>query len=485
MQPEWGKITTAELIGPIQGKLVSGQQDIPFAELSTDSRKAGRGELFWALKGEKYDGHDFAQKALQSGASGVVICERYLAHLQAQLESGLTQDLQVIITVEDTLKSLGELARWWRNQYDVSVVAVTGSTGKTTTKEMCTCILEQGASVLKSHGNFNNLIGVPLTLLRLTPGVSRVVLEMGMNHAGEIARLTQIGNPDLGVITNVGKVHLEGIGSVEQVARAKTELIEESSPAADMIVNGDDPLLMKAARRLRQDLFTFGMRPQNDVYAGEVQENTIEGISFVLHHGEGSWPVNLRVPGHHNVQNALAAAAVGFSVGMGPDQIVKGLEEFRGMEGRFTIERLSSGITVIDDTYNANPEALRVALETGKSLVPKGGRFLVALGDMLELGDAAIMEHRAAGRLVTDVGAAAFVVLGEYAQDMAEGAKEAGFPEKYLAAAESHEYMVKILTREAREGDIVLFKASRLMGLGRVVELFKAAMERERAADAV
>ncbi len=485
MHPEWGTITAAELIGPIQGKLVSGPQDIPFAGLSTDSRKAGPGALFWALKGERFDGHDFVQKAVQSGVSGVVICKSYLPRLQAEVEPDRTQNSPTVIAVKDTLKALGDLGRWWRRQYDVSVVAVTGSAGKTTTKEMCACILEQGIPVLKSQGNFNNLIGVPLTLVRLTPGIAQVVLELGMNHPGEIARLTRITDPDLGVITNVGKVHLEGLGSVEQVARAKGELLEESSPGTHIIVNGDDRLLMHVARRLRRDLITFGLGPQNHVSAGEIRGNTLDGVSFVLHYREGSWPVNLRVPGRHNVQNALAAAAAGFVAGADPEQVVKGLEEFQGIKGRFTIERLSRGITMIDDTYNSNPEAVRVSLETAKSLVPERGRLLVALGDMLELGDAAEMEHKVAGRLVADVGAAALVVLGNHAQDTIQGAIEAGFSGKHITAVETHEQMVKVLTHAAREGDIVLFKASQLMGLGKAVALCKASMERERAADAL
>jgi len=485
MQPEWGKITAAELIGPIQGKLVSGRQDVPFAGLATDSRKVRRGELFWALKGERFDGHDFVQKAVRSGALGVVLCETYLPRLLAEMEPDGGEDAPTVITVRDTLHALGELARWWRRQYDVFVVAVTGSTGKTTTKEMCACILEQGGDVLKSHGNFNNLIGVPLTLIRLTPGISRVVLELGMNRPGEIARLTQITEPDIGVITNVGKVHLESFGTVEKVANAKCELIEKSSPMAAIVVNGDDRLLMNVSRRLRQDLFTFGLGPESHVYAGEIRENTVNGVSFVLHYRGGSWPVNLKVPGRHNVQNAVAAAAAGFVAGTGPEQVVKGLEGFQGIRGRFIIERLSSGITVIDDTYNSNPEALRVSLETGKSLVPEGGRLLVALGDMLELGDAAAMEHRAAGRLVADVGANALVVLGDHARDTIQGATDAGFSGEHVAAVETHEQMARVLARAAREGDIVFFKASRLMNLGKAMELFKASMEQERAADAL
>ncbi len=473
MKPEWGKITAAQIIGPIQGKLVAGQADISLAGLSTDSRKALQGELFWALKGEKYDGHDFVEKAIQSGASGIVIRESYLPHLAKHVRPDQMEAPPVIITVKDTLEALGELAGWWRRQYDVPVAAVTGSVGKTTTKEMCASILGQVGSVLKSQGNYNNLIGVPLTLLRLAPGISRVVLEMGMNRPGEIARLTQITGPDLGVITNVGKVHLEGLGDVARVARAKCELIEESSPQADIVVNGDDQLLMEAASRLRKDLFTFGLVPGRNVFGGEIQENTPEGVSFVLHYREESRPVNLKVPGRHNVRNALAAAAAGFLMGAGPAEVVKGLEEFRGIKGRFTIEQLPCGITVIDDTYNANPDALRAALETGKSLVPKGGRLLVALGDMLELGDEAPMEHRAAGRLVAEMGAACFMALGEYAHEMINGALEGGLSEEKAVWLNDRDEMVIRLGSVAENRDLVIIKGSRMIGLEEVVRKLK------------
>jgi UDP-N-acetylmuramoyl-tripeptide--D-alanyl-D-alanine ligase len=242
---------------------------------------------------------------------------------------------------------------------------------------------------------------------------------------------------------------------------------------------------MNTARRLRQDLFTFGLEPHNDVTAERIRENPMKGISFILRYRDGSWPVNLKVPGRHNMQNALAAAAVGFVSNVSPEHIVAGLEEFKGITGRFTIERLSCGVTVIDDTYNANPTALRAALETGKSMIPKTSRFLVALGDMLELGDAAPMEHRAAGRLVADAGAAYFIVMGDYAPDMIRGAIEAGFPENHIAVVQSHDQMVEALEGMAGEGDIVFFKASRLMALDKAVEMFKASMERKRTADAL
>ena len=485
MSIEWGKITAEELLDPIQGKLVSGPRNISFAGLSTDSRKAGPGEVFWALKGEKYDGHDFLRNVIQEGVSGVVIRETFLPHLSAMLESDLKHRTPAVITVGDTLKALGDLSAWWRRQYDVSIVAITGSIGKTTTKEMCAHILERQVPVLKSQGNFNNLIGVPLTLLRLGFGTSTAVLELGMNRPGEIARLTQITDPDVGVITNVAKVHLEGLGTIEQVAKAKGELIQEISPGARIVLNGDDGLLMDTARRFRQDLFTFGLGPRNDVFAEAVHEETTEGISFTLRHRDESWPVHLKVPGRYNVQNALAAAAVGFVSGSAPEHILTGLEEFRSIKGRFAVERLSGGITIIDDTYNSNPTALQAALDTGKSMVSKGGRFVVVLGDMLELGDSVHREHRAAGRLVADLGTAFFVVMGTYAQDMVQGAKEAGFPEKDMVVVDTHDQMVHVLRQVTREGDIILFKASRLIRLEKAVEAFKLLMEQGREVDAL
>jgi len=476
MSAAWGKITAVQILGPIQGRLVFGRPDMRFSGLCTDSRKVRPGELFWALKGDKYDGHDFTERALETGASGAVVAEEYLNRGGA-LRLGEKSNSPAIIAVPDTLRALGDLAHWWRKQYDVSVVAITGSAGKTTTKEMCAHILEQETSILKSHGNFNNLIGVPLTLLRLGPGMSKAIVELGMNRPGEIARLTEITDPDVGLITNVGKVHLEGLGSIENVARAKVELIEKMSPGARIVLNGDDRLLMLTAGKARQDVFTFGLGANNDVYAEGIHDKEENGISFTLCHRGRSWPVNIKVPGLHNVRNALAAASVGFVMGAGHDHIVAGLEQFQGIKGRLTIDRLPGGITVIDDAYNANPTSLGAALNTVKSMIPKTGRLLVALGDMKELGGAARIEHRMAGRLVADTGAVYFIATGDYAREMIKGATEAGISEERTARVNSHEEMVKKLEHVVREGDVVFFKASRLIGLDKVVERFKTLME--------
>jgi UDP-N-acetylmuramoyl-tripeptide--D-alanyl-D-alanine ligase len=485
MHPKWGEITVGELLTPMGGTLVSGKRNLPVAGVCSDSRVARSGEIFWALQGERYDGHDFVQRAVQSGASCVVINASHLSRLRDLLQKERFGLSPAVVTVQDTLTALGNLAAWWRRQFEITLVAFTGSMGKTTTKEMCRAILQEGAKVLTSQGNYNNLIGVPLTLFRLHAGISRVVLELGMNQFGEIGRLTQITDPDVGVITNVARVHLEGVGDLKGVARAKCELIEASSSQTAIAVNGDDPLLMAAALKRRRDLFLFGLESHHQVYADEIRKGTNQEMGFVLHHKGGAWPVNLRVPGEHNVVNAVAASAAAFLMGAHPDEIVTGLEAFRGIKGRFAIQQLSCGVTVIDDSYNSNPEALVTALGTARNFVPHQGRLLAALGDMLELGEVASEAHKTAGRRAAEAGVAALVVLGSHAQEMIEGAVEAGISKKLTLAAETHADMVEFLSATAREGDIILFKGSRLMDLGRAVDLLKASLERRRKADAL
>lgn len=479
MTAEWGKITASELVRPVQGKLLLKGRHDPFTGLSTDSRKVKPGDLFWALEGERYDGHDFVGAAVKAGASGIVICEKVLPRLLDVPESEEKEAALTIITVRDTLKALGDLAHWWRRQYKTPVLSITGSAGKTTTKEMTANIFTQTVNVLKSPGNFNNLIGLPLTLLDLGPGTEIVILELGMNHPGEIARLAEICEPDAGLITNVGKAHLEGVGTIGDVAKAKAELIENMPATAIAILNGDDQLLIETAGPLRDKLMTFGLGVDNDVSAEDIEDRGVQGVHFRLRHRGESWPVSLCVPGLHNVMNALGAAAAALAFGVAPDHIRIGLEQFCGIRGRFTVDRLPVGVTIIDDTYNANPASLQAAMEAGKRIIPDTGRFVVALGDMLELGAAAPLEHRDAGRLVAESGAACLVVMGRYAPDLIRGALEADFPEKSISRVETHDQMVRAVVRQVGPGDVVLFKASRMMGLDKVVEGFKTSMEQE------
>jgi len=463
MPANWGEITAREIIVSINGTLISGKEQAVFSGISSDSRSVGVGELFWALKGDRFDGHDFVQKAVNQGAAGVVVRK------DASLKISHPDD-PVVIAVDDSLEALGDLAGWWRHHHNVRVAVITGSAGKTTTKEMTAGILEIGHRTLVTQGNFNNLIGLPITLFNLETDHRNAVLEMGMNRPGEIARLTEIADPDVGVITNVGMAHLEGLGDIRGVARAKAELIEKISTKGQIILNGDDHLLMETAARFKRDIITFGFDKKNNIRAAELQNLGRKGISFDLQHEGDSWPVRLRVPGLQNVSNALAAAAVCLCLHEPPEHIVDGLARFAGVKGRFTLVSLPGDVMLLDDTYNANPSSLKAAIESVETLVNGSDRIIVGLGEMMELGDATIVAHQQAGRMVAELGARHFVAIGEHAGDMVTAAVESGMNRDKAEAVESHKEMAEIIKSKMRQGDLIFLKGSNKMNLGKVVD---------------
>ena len=473
MPAGWGKIRAKEILSPINGALISGDQETVLAGISTDSRTIGDGDLFWALRGERYDGHDFVTKAIEQGAAGIVAQNDWVS-LECAVEDANPDTLSsrnpVVISVDDTLDALGDLAAWWRCRYDLKVVAITGSSGKTTTKEMVAAILNIGNMTLRNQGNFNNLIGLPLTLLKLKGDYKRAVLEMGMNRPGEISRLTEIADPDVGVILNVGMAHLEGLSDLDGVAKAKTELIKKISSRGLVILNGDDEPLMKRASTFLKQKMTFGLGQGNDVRAANIKNDGPEGIRFDLIYRDNCWPVQIKVPGLHNLANALAAAAVGLKLNEPPENIRKGLGIFSGIKGRFEVASIAEGIILVDDTYNANPSSLGAALDAVDSMVNKEGRLIVGLGEMMELGDATINSHREAGQKVAEAGACSFFAMGEHACEMINSAQIAGIPAERLKVMETHDEMVKEIADTMREGDLILLKGSRKMGLEKVVE---------------
>jgi UDP-N-acetylmuramoyl-tripeptide--D-alanyl-D-alanine ligase len=473
MPAGWGNITVKEILDPINGVLVSGVPETVLTGISTDSRTIGKGDLFWALNGETYDGHDFVQKALEKGACGVVVAGRWVQSEYPGKDLDANRSAfpdRAVISVEDTLKALGDLAAWWRRGYRVKVVGITGSSGKTTTKEMTAGILELGHRTLKNRGNFNNLIGLPLTLLQLDRAHEFAVLEMGMNHPGEIARLTDIADPDVGVILNVGMAHLEGVSDLDGVARAKTEMMERMSSEGLMILNGDDAPLMRRAALFSKSKMTFGLREGNDVRATSIENEGPEGTRFSLEYRDAAWPVRIRIPGMHHLKNALAAAAVALSLNEPEEHIIRGLAAFSAIRGRFEVMSLAGGIRLVDDTYNANPASFGAAIESVGSLVEEGGRIIVGLGEMLELGDAAIHAHREAGRRIAAGGASWFFAMGPHARDMIEGAVAAGMPKDRLKIVETHDEMIQEIGHVMSKGDLILLKGSRRMQLEKVVE---------------
>ena len=464
MKTKWGEITAGALIPAMRGEWISGPEDAVLSGLSTDSRSIAQDQLFLALKGEKYDGHDFITQAVDQGAAGVVMAKGYHPEIPAGKNP-------VLMAVTDTLRALGDLGNWWRQQHPIPLAAITGSAGKTTTKEMTACILERSTLTLKNEGNLNNLIGLPLTLLLLQEAHQRALLEMGMNRPGEIARLTEIAHPDIGLITNVGRAHLEGLGSVEAVARAKAEMLEKISKRSQVILNGDDLLLMKEASRFKRKIITFGLGSEHPIYAEKIRSLGEKGIAFELQCFGQSKDVVLNVPGVQNVLNALAASAIAFCFDEPLAGIAEGLSRFKGIKGRFTVSHLSRDVTLVDDTYNANPSSLRAAMDTVRELVTDAGRVIVGLGEMLELGDETVTAHLEAGHMVAELGPSCFMAMGEHARQMIEGAVSKGFPSDKAVVINSHKDMVRKIEDVMRPGDLILLKGSRKMQLEKVAEV--------------
>ena len=434
-----------------------------FMRIATDTRALGGGDLFVALRGEHHDAHEFVADAVRAGAAGVVVARA--------VELPATADA-VVLRVPDTLRALQDLAGDLRRRVAPRVLAITGSNGKTTTKEMLAAILAAAAGparVLKTLGNLNNLIGVPLTLLRLGGDETFAVIEMGMNAPGEIRRLTEIADPDVGVITNVGPAHLEGLGSIEGVARAKGELFATLRRDAVAVANADDPRVTALADAFPGRVVRFGAG--GDVAVDDVRCDARGAAAFRLRVGGRTADVALQIPGRHNVSNALAAAAAAFAVGVDVDAMRAGLAAAVPVGSRMRVVTLPSGVTVVDDSYNANPASMAAAL---RSLAEApAGRRIAVLGDMLELGAASADQHRAVGALAGALGLAALHLYGDFARDAAAGAAT-GMPAAAIHVHATHAALADALAPALRSGDWVLVKGSRGQRMEEVVRLLGA-----------
>ncbi len=457
-------ITIEEVLRATGGRLLQGEERAFFQGISTDSRMVGEGELFIALKGPRFDGHHFALKALEKKAGGVVI------------EEDKTGDIRwngyrpkAVIVVKDTLRALGDLARERRRRYRIPVVALTGSNGKTTTKEMISACLETTFPILKTRENLNNLIGLPLTLLNLTEKERVVILEMGMNVPGEIRRLTEIAEPDVGLITNIQIVHLEGVGSLERVREEKGELFRRMRRDGTILVNQNDPHVIDLASEFSGQKITFGVEKSADVMAKEIRLRGAEGTSFNLILEGEEIEVNLPLLGRHFVPNALSAIAVASLFGIEVKKAKEALERFRPFPMRMEIIHLEGGKTLINDAYNANPRSMELALETLAEIKGKG-RAIAVLGDMLELGDFTEEAHRQIGEKVEELSIDLLLTMGEKAPLVVESAVRHGFEPKRTRVMESHSEAISILKEVAQEGDWILIKGSRRMAMEKIVE---------------
>lgn len=429
--------------------------DRDFSGVSTDTRSLRGGELFVALRGPNFDGHAFVPEAEARGAAGAVISR--------PLETALP-----CVQAEDTLWALGALAADWRSRFQLPVLAVTGSFGKTTVKEMMAAICAGRGETLATRGNLNNEIGLPLTLFGLDARHRAAVLELGANHAGEIGRMTAICRPSVGVVTAAGPVHLEGFGSVEGVARAKGEIYTGLPEEGVAVINEDDgyaPLWREMAGARRR--VGFGLGPQAEFRAEQLRQSLdVDGpvLEFRLVTPDGAADVRLGLPGRHNAMNALAAAATCWAAGWSLKEIVDGLGRVRGVGGRMSLRKLPGGALLIDDTYNANPVALQAALEYATALP---GETWLVLGDMGELGSESGALHAAAGRLARERGVARLYALGP---ESAAAAEAFGAGRHYDDLDALADALAGALSGEPGAGTNLLVKGSRSMRLERLVE---------------
>jgi UDP-N-acetylmuramoyl-tripeptide--D-alanyl-D-alanine ligase len=480
MAARWGEITARVIASAMGGRIVSGPQDVFLSGLSTDSRTLSPGQVFLALRGERYDGHDFLSAAVNGGAAAVIV------ETAGTVPQEFRAQNLAVITVKSTLEALGDLALWWRKQWPGRVVAITGSNGKSTTKEMAASILFLEANIKKSPGNYNNLIGLPLTILSLKGVHQAAVLEMGMNRPGEIRRLTQIADPHIGLITNIAQAHLEGLGNLQGVVEAKAELLEMMSSRSTAILNGDDQQYPELASRFSGRTITFGLGHTNEVRAENIRKVGDNAQAFDICLAEERIPVRIRLPGIHNVLNALGGAATAYGLSLSKGSIARGLEQFVPLKGRFQVTRLNGDIRIIDDTYNANPSSLGAALNTVQELRSDKQGLVVGLGEMLELGTQAPQLHRDAGRLIAGAGTRYLVALGEHGAQIVEGACEGGMDKAQVHLATSHEEMIDVLKAQVREHDIVFLKGSRRVFLDKVVADMKEFLGiSEESSDAV
>jgi UDP-N-acetylmuramoyl-tripeptide--D-alanyl-D-alanine ligase len=433
-----------------------------FSGISTDTRKVGRGELFVALSGPRFDGHDFVRAALAAGAAGVLV---KAGRLKAAPEPGCA------IEVPDTLRALQDIASYVRTRnHATPVVGVTGTNGKTTTKEMLHAILSVRGPVLKNEGNLNNEIGLPLTLVKLGPEHWAAVLEMGMSAPGEIARLAEIAKPGVGIITNIGPGHLESLGDVHAVARAKGELIDSLPEDGRAVLNMDDPRLSGLIEKEKARAVTFGLGSGAMFRADSITE-AAAGIGFRLMTPSGNADVLLPAIGLHNVMNALAASSAAWCLGVNVDEMVAGLQKFSPAAMRMELVEVG-GVRVINDAYNANPASMAAALNTLANC--RGCRRVAVLGDMLELGASSADSHYTAGRLAGAAGISLLVLVGAEAGHTARGAEDSGMDADGIIVAPSSEDAAELVAKKVTAGDCVLVKGSRGMRMELVVQRLKA-----------
>lgn len=464
--------TVAELREVISVKVLAGDPSPSVKRrirgISTDSRSIRRGDLFVALQGEHFDGHQFVPAVLAKGAAGAIVHDRY--RWEGKRPKSVGRNEPFVFGVQDPLFAYQQLATHHRSRFTIPVVAVTGSNGKTTTKEMVASVLAQRWRTLKTEGNHNNRIGVPHTLFRLTDRHQAAVIEMGVDHRGQTTRLCEIVRPTLGLITNIGPDHLEFFGGMEGSAQAKAELLDMLPADGTVVLNADDAYFDYLAARARCRVISFGLSQRAQVRAVHVASDARRGTTFGLLLPGKSRPVavTIKVHGTHNVTNALAAAAVAFSLNLTSVVIAQGLAKFRPAAMRSQVMG-HHGVQIINDCYNANPASMQAALQLLAGWSPARERVAV-LGDMLELGRETQQMHRDVGRFAAGLPLSRLIACGPLGREIASGARDAGMPEQAIAEVADASAAADLVKKTVHRGDVVLVKASRGMRMEQIVQ---------------
>lgn len=466
-----GRLTLEEVIGavhPLCGASVPPRA--PIGRVTTDSRDVTEGGLFVALRGERADGADFVEEAFRRGAIAAIVSEEGAKKVPPRVASS-----RPVLVVRNPVEALGDLARAHRRRHrGVPLVAITGSCGKTSTKEMLAALLGKRCAVLKNPGNRNNLVGMPLSLLELSDTHEAAIMEMGTNRPGEIARLADIAAPDVGLITNIAPAHLEGLCSLEGVAREKGDLFRALPDTGTAVVNATDLRVVREAGRCRARKIHFGA-PLND-FCGRILEMGDAGMSIAVRTPAGEFVSSLAVTGEHHLMNAVAAAAAAFVLGIPPADLADGFASFRPAPGRFHTVMLRGGGLLVDDAYNANPASMESAIRTAARLA-RGRRILFVLGDMLELGQAASSSHLRVGRLAASAGAHLLFAFGEASAHLARGAIDGGMDPARVIHETDRDRLREAVLSALGDGDVVLVKGSRAMRLDEIAD----AVAKERA----
>ena len=452
-------MTLKNIAGACGGKLFGGREDLEITGAVMDSRQVEKDFLFFAIQGERVDGHQFIPQVMEKGAA-CAVCEKAPEHPAGPY-----------ILVEDVKKAMQDIAAFYREGLSIPVVGITGSVGKTSTKECIAAVLEEKYRVLKTQGNYNNELGVPLTLLRIREEHEAAVVEMGINHFGEMHRLSRMAKPDIVVMTNIGDCHLEALGSRAGILKAKSEIFDFMKEDGSVIVNGDDEMLSTIKEVHKKAPVTFGKKEKNMCYATDIRSKGLFGSSAKIHLQTGSFQAEIPLPGEHMVYNALAAAAVGEALGLSPEEIAAGIAAVKPTSGRSNLIRCRDKV-IIDDCYNANPVSMCAALDL---LALADTRKVAILGDMFELGENEKKLHGDVGRHAAELSVDVIVCVGELSAEMAKEAETVDSGADKIYYYPTKQALLDELERLIEPDDTILVKASHGMGFAEIVEKLKTA----------